>query len=266
MAFNNIKIVGNGSALTAITNTVKTESVINSLVAYNIADEELTFSLIIDEQEVVIEKVPANSSFRFVDKLNVPVNTILSVEAPVGVNVTVSYFQQTIDTAAALTVVQQAAQDASDNADRAENALPAGTIDDESVASNKVFSSSKILAEMDMKADKSTAYTKAEIDDMKANKTDLDLTVSATTTLDLSIDDVLKYTASTNFTLAFLNVPTVGVWTTEITGAGDYIVTYPTISWDNDEVPELSTNTTILQFYTSDGTKIIGKVLFKEVL
>ena len=116
MAFNNIKIVGNGSALTAITNTVNTESVVNSLVAYNITDEELIFSLIIDEEEVVIEKVSANSSFRLVDKLNVPTDTTLSVEAPIGINVTVSYFQQTIDTSAALTVVGELAAETAANA------------------------------------------------------------------------------------------------------------------------------------------------------
>ena len=123
MAFNNIKIVGNGIEQVAVTNTATVESVINSLVAYNSTAGELSFSLMLDGVEVVSEKVDANGSFRFVDKLNIPVGNVLTVNAAIGVNVTISYFTQAIDTAAVLSAAQILSQSVSDDADRAEAAL-----------------------------------------------------------------------------------------------------------------------------------------------
>ncbi len=144
MAFDNIKIVGDDTAQVAIVNDVNTEAVVNGLVAYNTTENDLVFSLSIDDVVVVVETVTSNSSFRFVDKLNIPVGTTMKVDANIGIDVTVSFFQQAIDSAAALTVVQQLAQSASDDADRAENALPEGTIDDASTETDKAWSASKI--------------------------------------------------------------------------------------------------------------------------
>jgi len=156
MAFKSAKIIGDGTAQSAVVNSLTLESVINSLVAYNATSTEASFSLLIDGAIVVTEKVPANGNFRIPDKLNLPVNTTLTVNASAGVDVTISYFQQAIDTAAALTVIQSTLQDAVDaaaaSAILAENALPSGTIDDDNPALDKAYSSAKIEAELALKA------------------------------------------------------------------------------------------------------------------
>lgn len=116
MAFNSIKIIGNGTAQQAINNSSTLEAVVNSLVAYNTTGGTLTFNLLINGVTFVTESINANSSFRIPDKLNVPANSILTVNAPTGISVSVSYFQQAIDPAATLTVVQQLAADAAASA------------------------------------------------------------------------------------------------------------------------------------------------------
>ena len=107
MAFNNIKITGNGSSQLAIANSVTLESVINSMVAVNTTTGSLVFTVLINDVEVVRDSVSANSTFRIPDKINVPAGATLKVNAPTGVYVTVSYFQQAVDTAAVLSEAQQ---------------------------------------------------------------------------------------------------------------------------------------------------------------
>ncbi len=119
MAFNNTKIVGNGTAQTVVTNGANTESVVNSLVAYNTTDGVLAFDMLINDTVVVTEDVSANGSFRLPDKLNIQVDTELKVNAPTGITVTVSYLNQAIDVSAATTLVQDKATQADASANSA---------------------------------------------------------------------------------------------------------------------------------------------------
>jgi len=123
MGFLVNKIMGDGTAQTAITNDATLEAVVNSLVAYNTTGGALNFSVLINDEVIFTESVAANDTFRLPDKVNLGASSTLKVNADTGVDVTVSYLQQAIDTAGALSAAQQAAQDASDDADRAEAAL-----------------------------------------------------------------------------------------------------------------------------------------------
>lgn len=106
MAFKSIKIVGDGLARTILTNTTILEGVITGLVAYNSTGSVLSFSLFIDGVSIITESVGANSSYRLPDKINVPLSTELTLNAPVGLEVTISAYQTAIDPAAALSAVQ----------------------------------------------------------------------------------------------------------------------------------------------------------------
>jgi hypothetical protein len=123
MGFLVNKITGNGTAQVAVTNDATLEAVVNSLVAYNTTAGALDFSVLIDDSVVFTESVDANGTFRIPDKINLGANGVLKVNANTGVDVTVSYLQQAIDVAGALSTAQLAAQSASDDADRAEAAL-----------------------------------------------------------------------------------------------------------------------------------------------
>jgi hypothetical protein len=109
MAFNNIKVVGDGTAQTVLTNSSNLEGVITNLVAYNGTGGALSFSLLVDGTSVITESVPANGSYRLTDKVNVPVNTVLTINAATGVDVTISSYQAAIDTNAALSLAQTTA-------------------------------------------------------------------------------------------------------------------------------------------------------------
>jgi hypothetical protein len=106
MAFNSIKIVGNGAAQTAITNTNIVESVVHSLLAYNTNGTHTSFSIIVNGLAVITESIAANGSYTLPIKLNVPVGASMEVTADTGVSVTVNYYSQSIDPAAATTALQ----------------------------------------------------------------------------------------------------------------------------------------------------------------
>ena len=115
MGFLVNKITGNGTAHTAITNDATLEAVVNSLVAYNTTGGALSFSLLINDEVIFSESVAANKTFRLPDKVNLGASDVLKVNAATGVVVTVSYLQQALDVAGALSAAQQAALDATIN-------------------------------------------------------------------------------------------------------------------------------------------------------
>ena len=195
MGFLVNKITGNSTAQTAVTNDATLEAVVNSLVAYNTTAGALSFSVLIDDSVVFTESVDANGTFRIPDKINLGANGVLKVNADIGVDVTVSYLQQAVDTAGALSVAQQAAQDASDSADRAEAAL--GT------TANPYI----------------TGLIKEEVSVST-------LTLGATSS-------VQTYTATADFTI--VDDLEDGESVTFIMTNAGYTPTYPTITWWNAE-------------------------------
>jgi len=84
----------------------------------------------------------------------------------------------------------------------------------------------------------------------------IDLSSIAVKTSGLNIDwaaeDILKFTATADFTVTFSNIPTGGIVLVEIKGGGDWTGTFPTVVGD---IPALATgaDTTVLGFYTSNG-------------
>jgi len=114
MAFNSKKIIGDGTTQVAIANGETTEAVITALIAYNTSDSTLKFSLLLDDESIVTEKVSANDSFRLKDKLSVPAGVELKVHADKNVNTTISFFQQPADIASATTLVQSVYDNAED--------------------------------------------------------------------------------------------------------------------------------------------------------
>ena len=201
MGFLVNKITGNGTAQVAVTNDATLEAVVNSLVAYNTTAGALDFSVLIDDSVVFTESVDANGTFRIPDKINLGANGVLKVNANTGVDVTVSYLQQAIDVAGALSTAQLAAQSASDDADRAEAAL--GTTASPSI----------------------TGIIKEEVSVST-------LTLGATSS-------VQTYTATGNFTIVDDLVSGESV-VFYITNAG-YVPTYPTTTWDGGAEPTLGT-------------------------
>jgi hypothetical protein len=199
MAFNNIKITGNGTAQTVVTNDATLEGVVSGLIAYNTTGGALTFTLLIDGVEVVKESVAANSGYRLPDKLNIPVNAVLTANAATGINLTVSSYQNAIDTAAVLTIAQNLAQAASDDADRAEAAL--GTTSSPSI----------------------TGIIKEEVSVST-------LTLGATSS-------VQTYTATANFII--VDDLEDGEFVTFVLTNATFLPTYPTMSWWGDAEPTL---------------------------
>ena len=144
MGFLVNKITGDGTTQIAITNDATLEAVVNSLVAYNTTESRLKFTVSINGSIIFSESVNANSTFRLPDKINLGAVSTLEVNAPIGLYVTVSYLQQSIDVAGALNAAQVLAQQASDDADRAAalvGALPVGTIDDLTTTASTAWSS-----------------------------------------------------------------------------------------------------------------------------
>ena len=84
----------------------------------------------------------------------------------------------------------------------------------------------------------------------------VDLSSIAVKTSGLNInwaaEDILKFTATADFTVTFSNIPTGGIVLVEIKGGGDYTGTFPAVVGD---IPALATgtDTTVLGFYTSNG-------------
>jgi hypothetical protein len=112
MAFNLIKMIGDDTTKTAVSNGLAEESVIHGLVAYNSTAGDLDFSLLLEGVVVVTETVSANSSFRIVDKINVPANSIISTTAATGLDLSISFYKQSTDTAADVTTTQGLVSDA----------------------------------------------------------------------------------------------------------------------------------------------------------
>ena len=157
MGFLVNKITGDGTTQTAITNDATLEAVVNSLVAYNTTGGALNFKISINGSTIFVESVNANGTYRLPDKINLGAVSTLEVNAPIGLDVTVSYLQQSIDVVGALNAAQVLAQQASDDADRAAaliGALPVGTMDDLGTSASTAWSSQKIADELDSKADK----------------------------------------------------------------------------------------------------------------
>ena len=127
MAFKLVKITGNGTAQAVVTNGISVEAVVHSMIAYNTTGGALSFDVLVDGVSVMTEEVGANSVFRMTDKLNLEPSAIVTLNAATGVNVTVNYLQQAIDTTAALTQVQQAVVDAQDQVTLAEAAAALAT-------------------------------------------------------------------------------------------------------------------------------------------
>ena len=276
MAFNNIKIVGDGTAKVAVTNTTVLESVVNSLVAYNTTGSGANFSLLIGGVEVVKELVAANDNFRIPDKLNIPANTILTVNADTGVTVTVSYFQQAIDVAAALSSVQQSVTDAqqsvtdaqqsvtdaSTQADRAEGALPAGTIDDLTPAADKAYSSTKIVAELATKM----ATTGGNFTGGVGEKHNAITSTSNATAIDCSTGNVFAHVLTENTTVSFSNVPTTGtafgvtLKIVQDASASGFTFTWPiSVNWVAATAPTLTATASavdVITLFTHDGGTI----------
>ena len=201
MGFLVNKITGNGTAQVAVTNDVTLEAVVNSLVAYNSTGGALTFSVLVDGSTIFTESVAANSSYRIPDKVNLSASKVLSVNAATGVSVTVSYLQQAIDVAGALSAAQVLAQAASDDADRAEAAL--GT------TSNPVITG--LITEQ----------------------------VSVSTLTLGATSSVQTYTGTANFTIVDDLVD--GEFVTFIVTNAGWTPTYPTMTWWEGAEPTLGT-------------------------
>jgi hypothetical protein len=119
MAFKLRKITGNDLPQAAFTNEAVIEAVIHSLIAYNTTSNEVVIKVLLSSVVVLVEAIPPNGTFRLTDKINVEASVMVEVDAPSGVNVTLSYLQQLIDSAAELTLTQQVVVDATEQAELA---------------------------------------------------------------------------------------------------------------------------------------------------
>ncbi|MDA3807997.1 MAG: hypothetical protein PF440_08820 [Thiomicrorhabdus sp.] len=146
MALNSTRVVGNGSAQTVITNATNIETVVTLIVTDNTTVSAANASFMIGGQEVA-NLVTAAQTIENVDiRLNIPASEVFSVYMPVGYDVTIASYSQPVDLAAALTVTQQAVVNANAAADRAENALPVGAIDDTTTtAVDRAWSAPKLV-------------------------------------------------------------------------------------------------------------------------
>ena len=100
------------------------------------------------------------------------------------------------------------------------------------------------------------------------------INAGGTATCDLSAAGVFRINANGNLTVVFSNFPSTAkaaFWQVEIKGGGSYAVTWPGgVKWDGggaaNVAPLLSTNTTLLNFYTRDGgTTIYGGYAFADL-
>jgi hypothetical protein len=114
MGFKLVKIDGGTTAGVVQTNDATVEAVISNFVAYNNGGVDQAFTLYLDGVEIISESVSADSSYRLPDKFNIPANTELTITTDANVTATISVYVGAIDTAGAMTIVQQASQDAVD--------------------------------------------------------------------------------------------------------------------------------------------------------
>lgn len=287
MGFLVSKITGDGTAQTAITNNTTLEAVVNSLVAYNTTESGLNFTVSINGSIIFSESVSANSTYRLPDKINLGAISTLEVNAPIGLNVTVSYLQQAIDVAGALNAVQVFAQQASDDADRAAalvGALPVGTIDDLGTTASTAWSSKKVADELGKKQNTltfDTVPTKGSTNPVKSSgvfdvlatklplsggtmtgaitairETQISLGVSSA--IDLSLGNVFTKSVNSDTTFSVLNCLSSGTsnsFILELTNAGAFTITwFSGIKWAEGIAPTLTASgVDVLGFYSYDG-------------
>ena len=287
MGFLVNKITGDGTAQTAITNDATLEAVVNSLVAYNTTGGALNFTVSINGSIIFSESVNANGTFRLPDKINLGAVSTLEVNAPIGLNVTVSYLQQAIDVAGALSTVQLLARQANDDADRAANIvgqLPVGTIYDLSTSINTAWSSKKIADELDTKQDTLTFDTvptkgstnlveSSGVFDALATKLPLSggtmtgaitairetqVSLGVSSAIDLSLGNVFTKSVNSDTTFSVLNFLSSGTsnsFILELVNAGAFTITwFSGIKWADGIAPILTASgVDVLGFYSYDG-------------
>lgn len=287
MGFLVNKITGDGTTQTAITNDATLEAVVNSLVAYNTTDSGLNFTVSINDSIIFSESVSANSTYRLPDKINLGAISTLEVNAPIGLNVTVSYLQQAIDVAGALSAVQVIAQQASDDADRAAaivGVLPKGTLDDLGSSASTAWSSKKIEGELNRKQDTltfDTVPTEGSTNPVESNgvfdalatklplsggtmtgaitairETQISLGVSSA--IDLSLGNVFTKSVNSDTTFSVLNCLSSGTsnsFILELVNAGAFTITwFSGIKWAEGLAPILTASgVDVLGFYSYDG-------------
>jgi hypothetical protein len=214
MGFKLVKIGAGSTAEVVQTNDSTIEAVVSNFVAYNTSGSDETFTLYSDAVEIMSETVPANGSYRLTDKFNIPATTELTITTGANTTATISIYVNAVDTAGVLTVAQALAQQASDDADRAEAAL----------------------------GDNSNPVITGSITEQTATATDV-----------LEPDNgTIQYrtlTANTTFTDGLSEGQTLTLY---VTNAG-YTITYPTVSWDSGSEPTLGT-TDRLYFEKVNGT------------
>ena len=233
MGFLVNKITGNGTAQTAITNDATLEAVVNSLVAYNTTGGALSFSLLINDEVIFSESVDANKTFRLPDKVNLGASSMLKVNAAIGIGVTVSYLQQAIDVAGALSAAQQAALDATTNG-----------------AAQVALAEAEVLAAQ-------TAADRAEA----ALGTTASPVITGGVTIEGSItEEVYNLTGTeinpTNGTIQYKTVSANTTFTESLTsgqsvllrliGANGKTITFPAITWVGAAAPTLTANCAIV--------------------
>jgi hypothetical protein len=100
------------------------------------------------------------------------------------------------------------------------------------------------------------------------------INAAGTATCNVSEAGVFRILANGNMTVAFAGLPETNkatFWQVEIKAGGSYTITWPgAIKWDgggaSNVPPLLSTNTTLLNFYTRDGgTTIYGGYAFADI-
>jgi hypothetical protein len=100
------------------------------------------------------------------------------------------------------------------------------------------------------------------------------IAANGTATCDISSYNVFAMTVLGNATIAFSNIPSTAkaaFWQVEIKSGGTYTITWPAaVKWDgggaSNVAPLLSTNTTVLNFYTRDGgATIYGAYAFADL-
>jgi NADH dehydrogenase/NADH:ubiquinone oxidoreductase subunit G len=226
MAFISVNIIGNGALATAVENPPSLEAVVNSLVAVNTNAADSVFSLFINDAEVTRDTVAANATFRIPDKLNIPANSVLKVSAAVGVYVTVSYFQQAVDEAAALSTIQQQATIAKTQSDLAVNRAAAALVSQDAahVSETNAATSERNASTSEQNASTSernaaTSERNAHDSELASAKTAKDSADSATASADsaaAALESEIRTAGSVaNLTNGIINdstVSTVDTW------------------------------------------------------
>jgi len=279
MAFNSIKIIGNGVAQTAITNTHIVESVVHSLLAYNTSGSTTSFSIAVDGSTVVTQSIAAGGSYTLPIKLNVPVGASMTVTAATGVDVTVNYYSQAIDAVAGVNAVQALVTEAEAHV----ASIPDGTINDSITTAVDTWSSSKITSELaaipqvtvnNTLTSNSTTEALSAAQGKALQDTKLGLSggtmtgaitalketkvAMAANDIDLSLGNFFTKTISTATTLTLSNIPATGQavsFVLELTNGGSSAVTwFSGVKWVAGKAPTLTASgIDTVGFITHDG-------------